>query len=147
VIGIDETKDVDLATDATLFALAAAVEHRLATGPSAFSAQCDIAAAYGLPLSAVLRWSLDDQATALGHLTHQRNTAAKTCPSCGTHEGLWDRDREHDDGRDPLVAVLHSCRGCRLLSEKGDQLQDDERGYLHPRLVPPSEVVDGTEWW
>lgn len=147
MIRIDETRDVDLATDATLFRMADDVRHRLAAGPSAFTAQCDIAAAYGLPLSTVLAWSLEDQAAALGHLTYQRETAAKTCPGCGTHEDLWVKDREHEGGQPPLVAVLYSCPGCRALHHKGDEVDDDERSYLHPRLVPPTEADPHGDVW
>lgn len=75
----------------------------------------------GIPLSAFLGWSQDDQDAALAWQADQ----AQRCPRCGTHPD------------DPAgEASKHVCRGCARIHEAQESVLERARPFTHIRLSP-----------
>lgn len=100
----------------------------------------DICAAYRIPHSIFLSWSVLDRDKAIWHQIH----AAETCRSCGTHPAAWDPAK--GGHRAAYIAEIHLCPGCEQRQRVEKQLESPEnkgqRG-LSVRMRPNPEVRRG----
>lgn len=86
--------------------------------------------AYQLPHSAFLGWCKDDRDKAIWEYVR----SVERCPSCRTREAEWS---EADGGdRNAYRAEKCRCRGCELLEQARDLVDDKKDGKgIHVRLV------------
>ncbi len=80
----------------------------------------------GIPHSAFLGWSEDDQDKALAWSAEQR----LHCPGCGTRKDEWEAD--------PFAFISGSerCPGCELLAQERKNIEEEGSDGVRVFLVP-----------
>jgi hypothetical protein len=94
-------------------------------------------ASAGIPHSQFLRWSVEDQAKALGW----RHWSSQVCTSCGKHRSDW----AEPDGSEPLILPVELidiyCGPCELLADSRES-QQRRPGYHEGFRQVPTEGGD-----